>query len=664
MNINSALNDMNVSLPYYRFQVILQKAMELCADIKSLGAALLSALEKKDAEELTLLHTSQEVNLLNMVHQIKQQQVKEAKEALGVLKRSKDITEKRKQYYKSRKYMNAQEKLHLNKLESAHNWQSIGQGIEIASAVSNLLPDLDIGVSGWASTPVVKTRFGGINIGAALQASSRAMSLLASMDQHDANMASIKGSYDRRQDNWDFQVELATKKIEQIKKQILVAQIRLSITEHELESHDLQTINAKEVEAFMRDKFTNKELYNWMVSQISTLYFQSYQMASDLSKRAEKAFQHDLGLSDSNFIQFGYWDSLRKGLLSGEKLHYDLRRMEIAYLDQNKREYEITKHISLALLNPAALIMLKETSKCFIDLPEVLFDLDYPGHYMRRIKTVSLTIPCVTGPYASVNCTLTLLNNRIRKESNPSSDYVYQGLEDNRFQHNLGVVQSIATSNAQSDSGLFQLNFHEERYLPFEGAGVISSWRLELSEEYRQFDYNTITDVIFHVNYTAREGMINFKSQVKDYMQEGLNKLLNEVGESDTGLFRLFSFKHEFSNEFHRFLSLDSGSQETTIKITKKHFPYLLHNKDLVNKGVKLILKPKDGFNMNTDILVLSINERNGSPWNEDLELGGLQASSFIVQGTPEIDWNITIAEGSLDSDEIEDILLLINYGI
>ena len=111
-----------------------------------------------------------------------------------------------------------------------------------------------------------------------------------------------------------------------------------------------------------------------------------------------------------NHIQFGYWDSLKKGLLAGEQLYMDLKRMEMAYADSNVREYEITKNISLVLLNPLALIALKETGQCVIDLPEALFDTDYPGLYMRRIKSVSLTIPCVTGPYTSVNCTLTLLS--------------------------------------------------------------------------------------------------------------------------------------------------------------------------------------------------------------------------------------------------------------
>ena len=86
-------------------------------------------------------------------------------------------------------------------------------------------------------------------------------------------------------------------------------------------------------------------------------------------------------------------------------------------MDQNKREYEISRSISLVLLDPLALITLKETGQCIVSLPEAFFDMDYPGHYMRRIKSVSLTIPCVTGPYTSVNCTLTLVQSKIRWNS-------------------------------------------------------------------------------------------------------------------------------------------------------------------------------------------------------------------------------------------------------
>jgi hypothetical protein len=43
-------------------------------------------------------------------------------------------------------------------------------------------------------------------------------------------------------------------------------------------------------------------------------------------------------------------------------------------------------------------------------------------------------------------------------------------------------------------------------YLPFEGYGAISNWRLTLNNVYAQFDYATISDVVLHVHYTARDG--------------------------------------------------------------------------------------------------------------------------------------------------------------
>ena len=69
----------------------------------------------------------------------------------------------------------------------------------------------------------------------------------------------------------------------------------------------------------------------------------------------KSAYRFELGLQQSSYIQFGYWDSLKKGLLAGEKLFQDLKRLEGAYLDQNHREYEISKSISLLLLDPLAL---------------------------------------------------------------------------------------------------------------------------------------------------------------------------------------------------------------------------------------------------------------------------------------------------------------------
>jgi hypothetical protein len=64
IDISNALNDINAALPHYRFNIIVQKSTELCAELKSLGAALLSALEKRDAEALVLLRSQHEIKVL------------------------------------------------------------------------------------------------------------------------------------------------------------------------------------------------------------------------------------------------------------------------------------------------------------------------------------------------------------------------------------------------------------------------------------------------------------------------------------------------------------------------------------------------------------------------------------------------------------------------
>ena len=63
------------------------------------------------------------------------------------------------------------------------------------------------------------------------------------------------------------------------------------------------------------------------------------------------------------------------------------------------------------------LLKLKKNGECTLDLPESIFDLDYPGHYLRRIKSVGLSVDCEASPYTSINCTLTLTGSKVRKQA-------------------------------------------------------------------------------------------------------------------------------------------------------------------------------------------------------------------------------------------------------
>ncbi|NIV38034.1 MAG: hypothetical protein GWN58_54055, partial [Anaerolineae bacterium] len=73
------------------------------------------------------------------------------------------------------------------------------------------------------------------------------------------------------------------------------------------------------------------------------------------------------------------------------------------------------------------------------------------------------------------------------------------------------------------------------------------TWRLELPAEFRQFDYNTISDVILHVRYTARQGGARLRDQALQYLEELI------AAATTSGLALLLNVQHNFPTEWHQF---------------------------------------------------------------------------------------------------------------
>lgn len=257
---------------------------------------------------------------------------------------------------------------------------------------------------------------------------------------------------------------------------------------------------------------------------------------------------------------------MKKGLLAGEQLQQSISEMDIDYMNKNKRKLEITKQIPLSLINPQALLDLKKGDGnnhfCSFELPEEIFDIDYPGQYQRIIKSVSITIPAVTGPYTNIGARVTISNSKIRKSATVVNDYK----DDNNFVYVTAPVDSIATSNGVNDSGVFELNFRDERYIPFEGAGVISNWSIELPAEFKQFDYSTIKDIILTVKYTAK-----YDGCLKD---TAVNNLRDDFLSHSENLIGAVSLKESFGDEFNELLAGNSIS----FNLDKQHFPAFLRN--------------------------------------------------------------------------------------
>ncbi len=666
MSLGAALAGLNAPLPQYRFNIIVQKANDFCNEVKSLGSALLSALEKKDAEAIALLRSTHEIRMQEAVKALRKKQTEEAKENIESLKKQKIITEEKKKYYSNLAYMNAAEivAFALSTASTAID-AAIAAGYILAGGLK-AIPQFVIGAAGFGGSPEASGEIGGQQFGDIADAATKTLSSIANALDKGATLASTQGTYIRRQEEWDFQKLLAGKELDQIDKQITGAEIRLAIAEKEQENQELQIEQSNEARAFMENKFTNQELYDWMIGQVSGVYFQSYQLAFDMAKKAERCYRFELGLSDSNFIQFGYWDSLKKGLLSGEKLSLDIHRMESSFLDQNKREFEITKNISLAQVDPLALLQVKQTGECFVNLPEELFDLDYPGHYFRRIKSVAISVPCIIGPYNNLNCSLTILKSRTRI-SPLAANVDYSNLpteNDPGFSFAFSSIQQIVTSSGQNDYGVFETNLRDDRYLTFEGHGAISEWKIEINKDFKNFDLETISDVIIHVRYTARQAGKLLATKVKSELNNNFDQIIKTY-QNGTGFFKLISMKTDYPTEWHKLLHAPGAPHTVDINFGPNNAPYWLSGKTLEFEGSAdgqlMYLKSKQGQLINVNSLNILFNGQMVD-FDPAAKLGEMFIGTSTQSGPLFGAWTINTGANALDASKVNDLLMLVKY--
>jgi hypothetical protein len=584
LDLASVLSDLGAPLPQHRFDVCLEQANQAVEDVRRLGQDLRAILEARDSEDLNVRRARQDLALLrDQVRQIKLREVDQAKAQIQVLEEAQGLLDSVRIPYFMRQLglteapppgviadakvlISKSELARVNALGAARADLADASQYSMSAKMMSAIPTMMTGAAGLSS-PVMEIYLGGHMFALGLEAFAQMKTQGAADAGHQSTLAQIRAEVERRAEQWSLELSSAVGEREHLDKQLLATRIGLDLANFQLLAHDKETEFAAERLEFLENKPTALAHHEWLEQEVGLLLGQYYQLAFDLCKRTQQVYRFDTADAAATFVEFGYFDKAHHGLLSGERLALALRKMARAYRDQERYEYELSKPVSLALCDPMALVSLRATGACEFVLSEALFDADFPGHFMRRIRRVAITIPCVTGPYVNVNATLTLLNSRVRTNSALSPSYTERP-DDPRFAYQQGVVRSVAMSHAQEDSGV-AAEKNGARFDPFERFGAVSRWRLELPHDTNAFDPDTITDVILRVDYTAREGGDVLRSAVRAASLQPPRK----------GVARLFSMRHEFSNAWYRGLRpADPAALDQVFELDLEaaHFPYLM----------------------------------------------------------------------------------------
>jgi hypothetical protein len=618
-----ALAGADVPVPHYRFTFMVNKAKELVQKLNQFGGELLSALEKQDAEELSLMQNKQEGVILGMMEAVRAAQLGEVEATISSLQESKKNAQERIQHFQRliSTGMNSYEQTQMSLMIAGAAAQYASVVLKILGGIMYVIPEATAGLFSFG----VKT--GGIHAGSALNSAAEGAQTLGEALSMTGEAIGVQAAFERMKDEWVLQKLISESEVRQIDAQIRGAEWQKKAAQREIEILEKEIEQNESIKVFMKEKFTNRQLYQWMTGKLSGIFYQTYKLAHDMAKYAEKAFRFERGVPENevNVIQPMYWDSQKKGLLAGDSLGLDVDRMEQAFIESNRRRLEISRNISLLELDPLALLQLKTRGECEFRLPESFFDYDYQGHYCRQIKTISLTFDMADGE--QVLATLTQLGNHTVLEPDPKAvKFLLNPTDDPplSIRSDWRANQQIALSHIEEyekNNGLFELRFDDERYLPFEGTGAVSSWRLTLNGKKGSYNIKQLTNVIINLKYTALQGGEAFASAVK-----GLLKPYR------TAIF--FDLAGEFPNEWNEFIS---NGADLKVTFTREMFPNMSSSK------ISGIFSQFDRAEDGALSLVLNGDEELTLKNNQFLDTSGLSIGSqgsewtFTLKGNKEI---------------------------
>nr|WP_245006641.1 hemopexin repeat-containing protein [Actinoplanes ianthinogenes] len=551
---DTVVADQAVAPPAYRFATMFRRAQELAEKVAQYGGELLSVLERGSAEELSLLQNRQEQAIQAMTVALKQSEIEIAEANVRELLAGQAGAAARVAHYQRLidDGMSALERGQIEMMSKAAELHMDSGWLQVGAAIAYALPQIKIGVFNFG------TEAGGINVGEALNTTGQVLSAFGEAYSMVGETLGVQAQFQRTAQDWDLQLATARNDGEQLVHRIAAAGEQVAVARREADLQAQEIAHSKAVGAFLTDKFPSAQLYGWMAGRASGLYFQLYHLAYETAKAAERAYQFENGVSDS-FIRPVYWDNRRNGLLAGASLGVDLERLGKAQLDGGARGLEITKQISLLDLDPIAMLRLRQSGNCEFALTEALFDEDFPGHFKRQIRTVTVTFLDQEGQPLGLNGTLTQLGHKTVLAADPRAvKHLLSptGAAPESIRADWRASQQIALSQpdgGRDNNGLFELRFDDERYLPFEGTGAVSTWRLDRT----MFHGGELYDVLVTVKYTAEHGGEAFANAVR-----GMQRPRPAA--------RFFDVAREFPEAWEQFLN---GADRLVLPLTTDLFP-------------------------------------------------------------------------------------------
>lgn len=492
----------NEYVPVYRFGYLLNTVKEIAGlaynaeqDFVRLTQSAAGA-EFELLKELQSLQVNQATVALNntMVTQA-QEQVSLARLQKGQLNTQADQIQKQIDDY----WTDEEEQAYGTLKEIQQNQDTLAKVVTWGAAV---------GVIAAAATSVIATAgtslpavvgaaaIGGTTGAAAFSGVAGIISAQIGQKETEVQMAQLRNSVKQRQAELNRSQELLVLDQGIAQQNIAVAQSGARIARQQLGIAQLNAKFAADTVQFLKSRLFNGDRLVWMASIARENYRVLLGYAVTAAWLAERALEFERQ-RQYHVIRFDYWKDRDQGLMGVDRLRTDLETLANEKLVNETRKHQITRTISLAQIAPLELAQFRQTGQLPLTILEDWFERDFPTHYLRLIKGVTVNLVALVPPTEGVRATLTQLG--ITRTLERALDGRFRTIEIKRDPERIAISSSIGAT------GLFTPLLPESQYLnPFEGNGVAGNWLLEMPKSSNPYlNYDDILDVQLVLQYTS-----------------------------------------------------------------------------------------------------------------------------------------------------------------
>ena len=664
----------------YRYSALIERAKQLAQQAAQVEAALLSALEKRDAEAYQLLKARQDVRVARAGVRLQELRVREAESGIRLAELQRDRAQIQFDRYQS--WIDEGESTYeleaLFYMEEAFKNQHIAATLNFAAAATyGLLALEQAGAAAvFSSIPLQQQAAVSYGLGAigslaqGLSATSGGYSGLAAAASTRASILATRASYERHRQEWELARDLARQDIAIGDQQVRIAEDHVRVNEQERLIAELQTDNAERTVDFLAGKFTNVDLYDWMSDILAGVYRFLLQQATGMARLAAGQLAFERQEPAPPYIQDDYWEAPsdgatlepgegqgpdRRGLTGSARLLRDIVQLDQYAFETNRRKLQLTKVVSLAQFAPVEFQRFRESGVLNFSLPLELFDRDFPGHYLRLIRRVRLSMVALIPPTQGIKAAVTSTGiSRVVVGGD-----VYQRIVLRR------EPESVALTSPLNASGIFELEpASPELNLPFEWSGVDMGWELRLPQAANLFDYRTIADVLMTLEYTALDSF-DYRQQVQQALQSTLRAE------------RPFSFRQELVDAWYDLHNPDQTAEPMTVRFTttRDDFPPNLTNLRVQHLAFYIARAAEQEFELPITALRFTEGGTGGSVGGGGLTTDGLISTRrgnaggwTAIQGKEPVGtWELVLPNTAtvrehFAAGHITDLLLVITY--